>query len=86
METVTRRTWLEVENEKTSQSVCGLEISFQAPPQVTICNIQQTTNPLIARPLSRIPVYGSCACLRTNASPLLFLLMSRPLHSIRFHF
>jgi hypothetical protein len=31
--TVTRRTWLEVENEKTSQSVCGLEISFQAPPQ-----------------------------------------------------
>lgn len=33
METVTRRTWLEVENEKTSQSVCGLEISFQAPPQ-----------------------------------------------------
>ena len=66
METVTRRTWLEVENEKTSQSVCGLEISFQAPPQVTICNIQQTTNPLIARPLSRSPVYESCACLRAN--------------------
>lgn len=30
---VTRRTWLEVENENTSQSVCGLEISFQSAPQ-----------------------------------------------------
>jgi len=33
VETTTRRTWLEVENETTSQSICGLEICFQSVPQ-----------------------------------------------------
>ena len=32
--TTPRRTWLEVENENTSQSICGLEICFQSVPQV----------------------------------------------------
>jgi len=32
-QSVTRRAWLEVENENTAQSVCGLEISFQSVPQ-----------------------------------------------------
>ncbi|XP_023334061.1 uncharacterized protein LOC111705669 [Eurytemora carolleeae] len=33
MDRMTRRAWLEVENEATSQNVCGLEISFQSVPQ-----------------------------------------------------
>lgn len=32
-DSVTRRTYLQVENENNSQSVCGLEISFQSAPQ-----------------------------------------------------
>jgi len=32
-DSVTRRTYLQVENENDSQSVCGLEISFQSAPQ-----------------------------------------------------